>query len=123
MIGEAYVSIFKYYNSNARKKYFKNRPVLVVGKSDDKDYVILPISRVTNKHYLDPEYDVEITKEDFPLMNLKENSYIRAHKQSVVHESELVERIVDFKSEYNSTYNEAIKKMKKFQDRIIENAL
>ncbi len=122
MTGKAYVSTFQYYDNKQHKMAFKNRPVLIVGQSDDKDYVILPISRVTNKQHLDSHYDVEIKKNDFPLMNLKADSYIRTHKQSVVHEGELTRCIVDFKSEYNDTYKNVIEKMKEFQDSIIKNA-
>lgn len=122
MIGKAYVSVFQYYNNKTHNMDFKKRPVLIVGKSDTKDYVILPISRVTNRQYLDSYYDVEIKKQDFPLMNLKNNSYIRTHKQSVIHEGELTECIVDFKSEYKDTYKNVIERMKEFQDSIIKNA-
>ena len=33
-----------------------------------------------------------------------------------------MERIVDFKSEYNDTYKNVIEKMEEFQDSIIKNA-
>lgn len=122
MVGKAYVSTFQYYDNRQHKMAFKNRPVLIVGKSDTKDYVILPISRVTNKQHLDPHYDIEIKKQDFPFMNLKADSYIRTHKQSVIHEGELTQYIIDFRSEYNDTYKNAIEKMKEFQDNIVKNA-
>ncbi|MCI8741675.1 MAG: hypothetical protein HFG63_03410 [Lachnospiraceae bacterium] len=123
MIGKAYVSIFKYYDTDQQKMAFKKRPVLIVGKSDSKDYVVLPISRVTNRQYLDPEYDIIMRKEDFPLMNLKSTSYIRTHKQSVIHEGDLTRCIVDVKSEYSDIYKTVIEKMKDFQDILIKNAL
>lgn len=122
MIGKAYVSVFQYYDNKTHKMAFKKRPVLIVGKSDSSDYVILPISRITNKQHLDSYYDVEIKKQEFPLMNLNADSYIRTHKQSVIHDGELTQYIVDFKSEYNDTYKNVIERMKEFQDSIIKNA-
>ncbi len=122
MIGKAYVSVFQYYNNTTHKMDFKRRPVLIVGKSDSTDYVILPISRITNRQHLDSYYDIEIKKQDFPLMNLKADSYIRTHKQTVIHEGELTQCIVDFKSEYNDTYKDVMKRMSEFQDSIIKNA-
>lgn len=89
MIGKAYVSAFKFYDVRTKKMAFKGRPVLVIGKADDTDYVVLPISRVTNKANLDSYYDVPIDPVDVPKMNLKQTSYIRTHKQAVVNSAEL----------------------------------
>ena len=123
MIGKAYVSTFPFYNKNSCKMEFKNRPVLVVGQADLTDYVILPISRVTNSANLDSDYDFKITQKDVPLMNLKQTSYIRTHKQSVVHVRELTRELIDFRTEYPEIYVEVIGKMEEFQKSIIDNAL
>lgn len=42
MIGKAYWAIFQYYDGKLNKMAFKKRPVLVIGKADDKDWVVLP---------------------------------------------------------------------------------
>ena len=123
MIGKAYTSVFKYYDAGNRRMSFKRRPVLVVGKADDSDYVILPISRVTNRNNLDAHYDVAIDSTSTPLMNLSQRSYIRTHKQSVVHVGELVREMVNFKEEYSDIYLEVINKMKEFQEELYSNAL
>lgn len=52
MIGEAYWAIFKYYDSSAHRMAFKKRPVLIIGKADESDYVVLPISRVTRQEHI-----------------------------------------------------------------------
>ena len=70
MIGYAYVSCFPYYDGRLQQVRFKNRPVLVIGRADDKDYIVLPISRVSNHAHLDVYYDLEITPIHVPLMNL-----------------------------------------------------
>ena len=56
-------------------------------------------------------------------MNLSQVSYIRTHKQSVVHAGELTREIVDFKKEYPDKYVDVIAKMEEFQKSIIDNAL
>ena len=123
MIGKAYISTFQYYDSRAHRMSFKNRPVLIVGKADQDDYVILPISRVTNSANLDADYDYKIDPADVPLMNLKQISYIRTHKQSIVHAGELTREIVDFRKEYEDKYIDVIAKMEEFQRKIVNNAL
>ena len=100
MIGKAYISTFQFYNNQTHKMEFKSRPVLIVGQADRTDYVVLPISRVTNYANLENNYDIPIEPSDVPLMNLKQRSYIRTHKQSVIHLGELTKEIVDFKKEY-----------------------
>ncbi len=70
-----------------------NRPVLIVGQADSTDYVILLISRITNNANIDTDYDFPIEPQDVPLMNLTQNSYIRTHKQSIVHAGELTKEI------------------------------
>lgn len=123
MIGKAYVSAFKFYDVRTRRMAFKGRPVLIIGKADDTDYVVLPISRVTNKANLDSHYDIPIDPVDVPKMNLKQTSYIRAHKQAVVNVSELTKEIVDFKAEYYDTYMKVIVKVEEFQRELVKNAV
>ena len=123
MIGKAYVSTFPFYNNRSHKMDFKSRPVLIVGQADLTDYVILPISRVTNKDNIDSDYDFEITKQSVPLMNLAQTSYIRTHKQSVVHAGELTKEIIDYRKEYPDIYLDVIAKMEEFQKKIVDNAL
>lgn len=123
MIGKAYVSTFQFYDNRNHHMSFKNRPVLIVGQADATDYVILPISRVTNSANLDMDYDYKVEPQDVSLMNLTQTSYIRTHKQSTVHAGELTREIVDFKNEYPDKYIDVIAKMEEFQKKLIDNAL
>ncbi len=123
MIGKAYISIFKYYDSKKCKMSFKKRPVLIVGKADDTDYVILPISRITKRENLDEYYDILLKPKEVPMLNLIQYSYVRTHKQSVVHVGELYKEIIDFKKEYMEIYFDIISKMEEFQRNLIDNAL
>lgn len=123
MIGKAYVSAFQYYDIRNKKMSFKGRPVLVIGRADDSDYVVLPISRVTNRANLDEYFDVPIEPKDVPKMNLKQLSYIRAHKQAVVNAASLTKEIVDFRSEYEEIYTDVLVKVEEFQSELIKNAI
>ncbi len=123
MIGKAYISTFKYFDNRTHRMAFKNRPVLIVGQADSSDYIILPVSRITNQGNVDSYYDVSIEPADVPLMNLTQRSYIRSHKQSVVHLGELTREIVDFRKEYEDIYLDVISKMEEFQKNLIINAL
>ena len=122
MIGYAYVSSFPYYDMQTRQMRFKNRPVLVIGRADSKDYVVLPISRVTNRAHLDAHCDVEVKPGDVPLMNLHSTSYIRTHKQTVLYAASLIRPIVDFRTEYPDVYIDVIAKVEEFQKNMLDNA-
>lgn len=123
LIGKAYISITPFYNSQTRQLSFKNRPVLIIGQADTNDYIILPISRITNHLNIDSCYDVPIAPTDMPLMNLRQLSYIRTHKQCTVHSRSLIREITDFYSNYEDVYLEILCKVEQFQKSIINNAL
>lgn len=123
MTGKARISVTKYYDRNARRMGFKQRPVLIIGHSDLSDYVALPISRVTLQRHIDPEYDYPLEVADYPSMNLTAKSYIRAHKQFIVNAAEVTKVICDFKSEYPGAYSDALELVKRFQKHLLESAL
>lgn len=120
MIEMVYVSKFQFYNKAKNRMDFKKRPVLIVSKADSTDYVVLPISRVTNQANLDTYYDFKIDPVDMPLLNLTQISYVRTHKQSIVNKSNLIKGVVNFKKEYTKEYSTIIAKVKEFQDNIYE---
>lgn len=68
MIGKAYWATFKYYDSSLHKMAFKKRPILIIGQADERDYVVLPISRVTKKENPDTHYDFEMQIADYPII-------------------------------------------------------
>jgi len=123
VIGKSYVSIFKYYDSAKAKMSLKKRPVLIVGKADDTDYIVLPISRVSKRENLDEYYDVLLSPDAVPKLNLTQHSYVRTHKQSVVNIVELYREITDFKKDYMDIYLDIISKMEEFQKNLIDKAL
>ena len=123
MIGKAYWAIFKYYDSSAHRMAFKKRPVLIIGKADESDYIVRPISRVTRQEHIDQRYDFEMQVTDYPKLSLKNTSYIRTHKQSVANIGELANQIADFKNEYPDAFVEVIALVKEFQKKLIDEAL
>lgn len=114
---------FKYYDSSAHRMAFKKRPVLIIGKADESDYIVLPISRVTRQEHIDQRYDFEMQVTDYPKLSLKNTSYIRTHKQSVANIGELANQIADFKNEYPDAFVEVIALVKEFQKKLIDEAL
>lgn len=123
MIGEAYWAIFKYYDSSSQRMAFKKRPILIIGKADESDYVVLPISRITQSKHINSHYDFKMQVQDYSLLSLKDTSYIRTHKQSVVNVGELAECIVDFRKEYPDAYIDVMALVEEFQNDLISNAL
>lgn len=123
MIGKAYISIFQFYDKNQNRMNYKKRPVLIIGKADDSDYVILPISSVSNRSKLNPVYDYPISPLTVPSMGLKVASYIRTHKQAVVHKGSLTKEIINFKKEYPDDYKKVLLKVEEFQKELIANAI
>lgn len=123
MIGKAYWAIFKFYDNSLHKMAFKKRPVLIIGQADDKDYIVLPISRVTQKEYLDSHYDFELQVSEYPVLSLKAVSYIRTHKQTVINKGELVDCIADFRNEYSDAYISVLALVEDFQKKLVDEAL
>lgn len=124
MIGTVCISAFPYYDSKNHKMSYKGRPVLVIGRADDSDYVILPISRVTKRENLDTHYDYELNPEtyaDTPL-RLSEVSYVRTHKQAISNEGEITKEVFDLKHSFPETYAEIINLVEEFQKKLISNA-
>lgn len=123
MIGKLYTSVFPFYDNKTHRMSYKKRPVLIVGQADMDDYVILPVSRVTNQSNLDSYYDVPLDPKNYPLTNLKQQSYVRTHKQYTIHQRELAKDIVDFRNNYPDTYVDILSKMEEFQNNLISKAL
>lgn len=123
MIGWYCIAMFPYYNACARKMSFKKRPICIIGKADSSDYITLPISKVSHKENIDGEYDIEIMSQDYPLMNLKVDSYIRTHKQTVTHKAEIISYITDMKEEYSELWIEILSRVEAFQRKMIDSGI
>lgn len=122
-VGKAYWAVVQYYDSASSEMKFKKRPIIVIGKADNNDLVVLPISSITKRYNRNAKYDYQIDPIDYPKLRLKHTSFIRTHKQTVLHEAEIVTEICDFKNEYEEAFLEIITRVSEFQEGLINDAL
>lgn len=123
MIGKIYKARTPYYDQVTHAMSYKARPALVLGKADSDDYVVLPVSSISIKANIDPVYDIKIDPSLYPKLNLKHVSYVRTHKQTIVHRTNLRDEIGDLKSEYEDLYLQILEKRETFSNSITQQAL
>ncbi|MEY8367558.1 type II toxin-antitoxin system PemK/MazF family toxin [Anaerovoracaceae bacterium 42-11] len=123
MIGKIGISLCPYYNTQTNKKSFKKRPILIIGGPRNNDYTVLPISTVSRKENLDAKYDVEVIPAQYPNLNLHNTSYIRVHKQTTIHHSEILRIIGDLKSEYGELYLKILMLLEEFNQETLDASL
>lgn len=122
MIGKAYKSRVPFYDRKTKSTKFKSRPCLIIGKSDEQgDYVVLPISSVSDKSKINPEYDIFLENSKYSFLD--KDCYLRTHKQTVVNIASLRDEISDFKKLYEDTYIEVLAKVEKFQNELVKKAM
>lgn len=123
MIGEIRKILTPYYDNKTNHKGIKSRPGLIIAQSDGKEFVVLPVSKVTSQQWIDPEYDIKVDPTEYPMLSLNCVSYIRTHKQTAIHIAEIGDKISDMKSECEDLYLEALTKLAKFNEEIISQAM
>lgn len=123
MIGWYCIATFPYYNSRTNRNEFKERPMLVIGQADNTDFVTLPISKVSHRENVDIEYDVAIQISDYPLMNLRFDSFIRTHKQTITNKSSIIKQVVNVKEEYQDLWLDILSKVEIFQRNLTNTGL
>lgn len=122
-IGKIYSLLAPYYDIHINQMAMKKRPALIIGKADNEDYAVLPISTISNKNKRDIYFDLEITSADYPLLQLSRTSYIRTHKQQTVHNSQIYTEIANLKQYYPDLFREILAKVKEFQQKIQDEAI
>lgn len=123
MIGSLCIIVSPYYDRKNNRNSYKKRPALVISGPRNNDYTILPVSSVSKKENLDEVYDIKVDPEKYPLLGLNKVSYIRTHKQTVVHRSSIVEKISSIKEEYNDLYQIIISSWMDFENEVFENSM
>ena len=121
MIGKAYKSLVPYYDRITNKQKFKSRPCLVIGEADSGDFVVLPISSVSDKSKVHPKYDMPLDIANFTF--LTKSSYLRTHKQTVVNIANLKDQLSDFRTDYEDAYLDALALVEEFQRQMISDAM
>lgn len=123
MIGEIRKAVTPFYNQLSGKMSFKKRPVLILAKADQGDYVVLPISSVSKKQNIHPIYDIQIDPALYPKLNLTKVSYVRTHKQTIINASEIHGLYGDLKHEYTDLYLVILEKRDAFNQSVTSQAL
>lgn len=123
MIGKICKAITPFFDLNQNRMSYKSRPALVLAKADGDDFIILPISTITKKQNINPIYDVAIDPLKYPKLNLNRLSYVRTHKQTVVHRSSLIGEIGDISNNYQELYLEILLKRENFSNEVTAQAL
>lgn len=125
IIGKIVSAKGKYYNLKEKKYDFKRRPFLVIGIEENKtfpDLNVLPISTI-KKDYNVNEFDYRLDKDVIKKLKLKEVSYIRINKQTVINSRDLEtfknkNYISNLKSLNNDIYNDIISLYNKHQGKL-----
>lgn len=125
MIGEIRKFRTQFYDIANHRQSFKVRPGLIIAAADSEDYVVLPVSKISDVRRRDPEYDVPIVPAQYPKLNLSSAfvSYVRTHKQTVIHVAQIGDKISDAKEEYEDLYLNILEKRAKFSEEITKQAL
>ena len=121
--GEIRWTITPFFNAKSGKMDLKRRPALILAQADEGDYIVLPISRISRRENRNSEYDILIEPEDYPLLNLSAVSFVRTHKQTVIHEKEIAEIMGNIRENYEDLYLLILEKREKFSAEISEQAL
>lgn len=123
MIGEIRKTFLPFYDTNNHKMSVKCRPALVIAQSDNDDYVVLPVSRITRQANRDMNYDIPVNPQLYPALGLSCFSYVRTHKQTTVHMGEVGDKIGDMKADYEDLYLFILEKREEFSTEITRQAI
>lgn len=118
-IGDYCLATFPYYDIKEQRMRFKQRPMIILGEADNTDFIVLPVSTVSKKEYLDLIYDFPVSFELYPDMNIKRECFIRTHKQAVINQASIVKSIVNIKERYPELWLEILVKVEDFQKQLI----
>lgn len=121
-IGELRTSRFKYFDVKTNRLAFKSRPILIVGCEKyvgPCDFTVLPISTISNPTNIIPDFDIFISKNEFPTLNLSRDSYCRTSKVSTVHSKDVGTKMISsLKDVYPELYHEIKTKFLLFSDAL-----
>lgn len=123
MIGEIRRALTPFYDNTKNRMSFKSRPVLIIAQADNSDYIVLPVSRITRRENINEVYDIKIDPALYPSLNLSAVSYVRTHKQTVVHAAEIGSIYGNMKSDYPDIFLTILEKRNEFSKEITEQAL
>ncbi|MBR6861193.1 MAG: hypothetical protein IKM73_07730 [Acidaminococcaceae bacterium] len=123
MIGEIRRIRTPFFDLATNSVRMKARPGLILAKADSGDFVVLPVSSISRRQNCDAEYDIKVDPVVYPKLNLNCVSFIRTHKQTIVHISDIAPMISDLKGEYPDLFLTVLEKREAFSQEITKQAL
>ena len=123
MIGTVWLSIVEFYDLKTKTTRRKTRPVLVVGGPRNNDYTVLPVSTITLRQNVDPQYDILVEPANRAILSLNKECFIRTHKQMPMHQAQLVKQLGDMKTDLPDLYLDAVSRMEEYQKEIVNSAI
>ena len=119
LVGTIKSSRMPYYDVSTSSIKFKARPVLILkaeNESGFSDFTVLPISSISSKKNIDPKFDVEVTKNMYPLLKLtKDECYIRCGKFMTINQNDLgIPEISNLKDSYPDLWEHIISLAKEY---------
>lgn len=121
-IGKVYTASTEYYDSKTGLTQRKGRPVLVVGGPKNNDYSVLPISTITKRENVDPDYDIYVDVELRGILSLDRECFIRTHKQMPLHRGSIFKELGNMKDNAPDLYQDVLMRMERFQKEILAQA-
>lgn len=123
MIGEIRKVLTPYYDKVTRQQRIKSRPGLIIAAADGGDYVVLPISKISDSRRIDPDYDIKVDPVIHTKLHLACVSYVRTHKQTTVHTAQIGDKISDMRTNYEDLYIDVLAKRETFSKEITRQAM
>lgn len=122
MIGKIYNVLLPFFNIRTGQMDFKARPALILSDARNNDYTILPLSTISKKENVDSEYDIKLNPSICASLGLWKECYIRTHKQTVAHRSEIGRYIGNLKQDYPNIFKDVMLHLKQFNKMLSDNA-
>ncbi len=122
MIGKLCTILTPYYDIHQQQMQIKARPALVIGKADESDLTLLPVSRVSDRRRIHPEFDLMIDPAIYSEANLRVTSYIRTHKVFTADSKDIGNVFADLKTSYPDLFAQAVRLFKTYTDHLVENS-
>lgn len=123
MIGKVYLTYMDYFDIRTKTTRKKSRPVLVVGGPRNDDYTVLPISTISKRQNLDPDYDILVDATERAVLSLDKECFIRTHKQTPAHQAQLIKCLGDMRTDLPDLYLDAVSRMEQFQEEIVNKSI
>lgn len=127
-VGKLYPSYFRYKDPKTKSIKFKSRPILIIAEPTgqfDTEYIVLPVSTLSNPIFFEKEFDIQLKVCDYSKLSISRDCYVRTHKQTTMYRSNIDfhKCIGDLKTDYPEVFSLILKKLRDYENGIIEKAI